>query len=120
MSLDMVKYVVAGAIALVLLVLGLIAAALIVKGGPTTAAQLTTLLGVVGTLVSILAALLVAGASAKGTSDVQQLVNGHLDAHTQALPEQIRTVVADELAKYPQLAQIPPPPSGGAPGGSAT
>lgn len=108
-NIQLVKYILAGAILLVVLVIAAIAGVLILRGVPTTAPQLVSLLGVLATLVALLSGLLGLGAVANQTQANAQQLNGHMEAHTDALPDQIRQAIKEELDRRMATSTIAPP-----------
>lgn len=82
LNLQVVRYLVAGAIALVIVALAGIVIVVILRGGPgTSALSLVGLFGFIATLVGLLVNLLGTGAVAQGVQQTRTLVNGHLAQH---------------------------------------
>lgn len=103
-NLQLVRYVVAGAVLFVLAVIVALVIVLVLRGLPATGPQIVSLLGVVGTLVALLSGLLGIGAVTVATQQIQQDVNGHLQAHMGHTDAQVRQIVQAELNQ----AQVKP------------
>jgi hypothetical protein len=106
-NLAVIRFVVAGAIALVLVMLLVVIGLAIYRGADITSSQLIGLFSFVGTLVALLATLLgvnhVTGAveNIGGTlTVVKELVNGHLKAHIGHSDEEITELIDARLTEY--------------------
>lgn len=98
-NLTLVRYIVAGAVLLVLAVIAAVIVVLATHGLPVTGPQIDNLLGVVGTLAALLASLLTTGAVAGAAQKIQSDVNGHLQQHLGHTDAQVRQIAQDEVAK---------------------
>jgi uncharacterized membrane protein len=104
LDLRVLRYLIALAVSLVLIVL-LIVVALVVERGPSVnPSQLIALLGTVGTLVSILVAVLGVGTVAAKVESVNTSVgefhekmNGHLEQHKGHTDEEIAALIDQHL-----------------------
>ena len=100
MNLTALRYVTAAAIAVVLVVLLLVIGISLYRG--VSEAQVVPLLSVVGTLVALLVGLFGTQAMSGQVADVQQKVNGHLDAH-QVQSDQMQALVDQHLQQMQAL-----------------
>lgn len=107
MNLAVIRFIVAGAIALVLVMLLTVIALAIARGTDISSSQLIGLLSFVGTLIALLATLLgvnhvtgaVEGVGGK-LGEVRDLVNGHLRAHMGHSDLEIQALIDQRLSKY--------------------
>lgn len=105
MSLRILEYLTAIAIAIVLAVLLLVVGVSLYRG--VTGPEITGLLAAVGTLVGIIVALVGTRSNAGTLADVKDKVNGHLQAHIGHTDQQVNTLVDQRLAAH----GLAPPPA---------
>lgn len=110
----MVRYLAAGAIALVVLALLAVIGLSIAHGIELTAPSVVGLLAFVGTLIGLIANLVGTQNIAVRLADVQDKVNGHLQAHIGHTDQQVQALVDDRLRglAQQQTTIAPPPPAG--------
>jgi flagellar motor component MotA len=117
-NLTIVRYVTAAALGLVAAVLALVVVLAVLRGESLTSQQIVSLLGLVAVLVGIIANVLATRQVASAVQqvqavaqDVQDKVNGHLEAHLGTTDARVAELVDKRLQEQ---GAVPPPP---APGG---
>jgi hypothetical protein len=106
-SLIAIRYVVAGAVALVAVVLLAVIGLAVARGANINSSQLLGLLAFVGTLIGLLANLLATG-QVSGTlrivgsqlQDVQDKVNGHLEKHVGHTDAQVKLLIDQRIEEH--------------------
>lgn len=123
-NLDVMRYVMALAILLVVVVIVGVIGLEVYRGGPEGTAQVAGLLGTLGLLGGILAGLfrteqiasgvkqMASSVESQGTvlADVQDKVNGHLDKHIGHTDPEVQALVDQRLRELGIVPQPPPPP----------
>lgn len=111
MNLTVIRYVVAGAIALVLVALLLVIALAILRGADINSSQLISLFAFVGVLIGMLGGLVGTHHVAGAVADVRDKINGHLQQHIGHTDDQVQLLIdrrLRELGTGPSLVQTPP------------